>query len=1191
MNRKNAPLPDLKRAFGALPEGYVRRTRYTLDSLEEGTQVKKTFYGAALAVTCALLMMSVGLAAGITGMFNGGNDPASTAALSKGGGESGVMVLDENLDAEIVSAQFDGRYMYVRVAWNNAKDYYDQNYQLSLRVNGREPGIVSGWLTAMEGGMEQYEYILECDRADAAMLSIRLGNDGRGAVLTRQLDARPMKYYKVTQHEGAAALTEGYAIAGEDFGFVRVKYAMDGDGQRRQDIERLSRSNIAVQGARVASRMTDDEYSLDYMFGADMPTDIAISDEQTGVDMEYELLPVSELPQLAYMAGEQIAVEPEDADASAGEQEAVTTMSEAIFDGELLYLRVEATGVDAAFDLSDIRVNDGYPETLCTSHEMHNEGDSTLGVYSALFRCEPADEARVYASFEGAASFDMLATKSDKMERYNALTADGYASGWAVNGPGFGMATVRYDADSAAETEIMEDIQGKSCSCKIPGTSVNRRYDGESLELQVFSTLQRLPDEILLYDGNAAAMSISLEPAEGALEEYDEDVLAQDYTMYINDAIAGDGYIMLQYGVRSESRRVFDGTAIEVEHEPGSVNAPENAQEGALVLDAPKVVTEYGSTLEPLYHAAWRPDENNDRELSGIALFKSEAEGGTLRLKHIGGRVALAHEFDAAPQPGRMRALDAEAYVDKSDMRILDVKALDIDGMLFMAVEYAPESGSIGQDTPTLYGSGYYACTDIIEDASGIPEARRLSAVYDMPEDGQMRLYLSDDEEAAVTIAVKGLPGIEVLEATHIDGYMYSIVKVTPGNGGSAIWSRSLDALGSLLEDAVDAGRRGEMSQQELADRLAAIQRAGDELEAMYAGKNDDGADVPSDEHPEMIDGADGSTDIQIGDEQPEMIGGADGATDIQIGDDKPNVIGGADGSTNIQIGDEQPAIIGGADGPTSIFTTNNEQEAASIGIIGGADGPTSIIVSDFGNAFLNNPRILRDGWDVTLCVADVTQYVKETDCAPGERVFMLVCDYEEGSNSFACEMNGIKHEVLIEDVQDGSIPDEMNDVGELGLGELEGAPGVKRLYVQNTGLNVAFIDAHMDIEPGFEQGARDIFLYGGVLGDELIEAVPNAIGMERLPAGEMFGDGSALYHMNSGCGGKELAPMSAEEAARMLPCTECVGAVPVILGADEDANEISARLVADEGGKGCRVCQIVPAGEKLSVKWAKARG
>lgn len=1172
MNRKNAPLPDLKRAFGALPEGYVRRTRYTLDSLEEGTQVKKTFYGAALAVTCALLMMSVGLAAGITGMFNGGNDPASTAALSKGGGESGVMVLDENLDAEIVSAQFDGRYMYVRVAWNNAKDYYDQNYQLSLRVNGREPGIVSGWLTAMEGGMEQYEYILECDRADAAMLSIRLGNDGRGAVLTRQLDARPMKYYKVTQHEGAAALTEGYAIAGEDFGFVRVKYAMDGDGQRRQDIERLSRSNIAVQGARVASRMTDDEYSLDYTFGADMPTDIAISDEQTGVDMEYELLPVSELPQLAYMAGEQIAVEPEDADASAGEQEAVTTMSEAIFDGELLYLRVEATGVDAAFDLSDIRVNDGYPETLCTSHEMHNEGDSTLGVYSALFRCEPADEARVYASFEGAASFDMLATKSDKMERYNALTADGYASGWAVNGPGFGMATVRYDADSAAETEIMEDIQGKSCSCKIPGTSVNRRYDGESLELQVFSTLQRLPDEILLYDGNAAAMSISLEPAEGALEEYDEDVLAQDYTMYINDAIAGDGYIMLQYGVRSESRRVFDGTAIEVEHEPGSVNAPENAQEGALVLDAPKVVTEYGSTLEPLYHAAWRPDENNDRELSGIALFKSEAEGGTLRLKHIGGRVALAHEFDAAPQPGRMRALDAEAYVDKSDMRILDVKALDIDGMLFMAVEYAPESGSIGQDTPTLYGSGYYACTDIIEDASGTPEARRLSAVYDMPEDGQMRLYLSDDEEAAVTIAVKGLPGIEVLEATHIDGYMYSIVKVTPGNGGSAIWSRSLDALGSLLEDAVDAGRRGEMSQQELADRLAAIQRAGDELEAMYEGKNDDGADVPSDEHPEMIGGADGSTDIQIGDEQP-------------------NVIGGADGSTNIQIGDEQPAIIGGADGPTGVFTTNNEQEAASIGIIGGADGPTSIIVSDFGNAFLNNPRILRDGWDVTLCVADVTQYVKESDCAPGERVFMLVCDYEEGSNSFACEMNGIKHEVLIEDVPDGSIPDEMNDVGELSLGELEGAPGVKRLYVQNTGLNVAFIDAHMDIAPGFEQGARDMFFDEDVLDAELIKAASGAIGMERLPAGEVFGDGSVLYHMNSSCGGKELAPMSAEEAARMLPCTECVGAVPVILGADEGANEISARLVADEGGKGCRVCQIVPAGEKLSVKWAKARG
>lgn len=1178
MNRKNAPLPDLKRAFGALPEGYVRRTRYTLDSLEEGTQVKKTFYGAALAVTCALLMMSVGLAAGITGMFDGDDRPASTAALSKGGGEASVLVVDENLDAEIVSAQFDGRYMYVRVAWNNAKDYYDENYQLSLRVNGREPGIVSGWLTAMEGDLEQYEYILECDRADAAMLSIRLGNDERDAVLTRQLDARPMKYYKVMQHEGAAALTEGYAIAGEDFGFVRVKYAMDGDEQRRQDIERLSRSNIGVQDARVASRMTDDEYSLDFMFGADVPTDIAISDEQTGVDISYELMPVSELPRLAYTAGEQIAVEPKDADgkgAETDEKDAVTTMSEAIFDGELLYLKVEVSGVGDSFGLNSIKVNgDAQVETLCSDMDMREEDGRIVGVYSGLFRCEPAEQARVYASFEGAASFDMLATKSDKMERYNALTADGRASGWAVNGPGFGMATVRYMANSDAEAETIAGMQGKQYACAEPGTYVFTRVEeGEWFELRVFSTLQRLPEEISLYEGDGLANSITLEPDAEALSVYDEAMRAQGDSMYISDVIAGDGYVMLQYGVRSESRRVFDGTAIEVEHEPGSVNAPENAQEGALVLDAPKVVTDDGRTLEPLYHAAWRPDENDDRELNAIALFESAAESGNFKLMRTGGRKALAQEFQAAPQPGRMRALDAEAYVDKSDMRILDVKALDIDGMLFMAVEYAPESGSIGQDTPTLYGSGYYAYTDIIEDASGTPEARRLSAMYDMPADGKVQLYLSDDDEASVTIDLKGLSGVEIVEATHINGYMYSIVKVTPGNGGSVIWSRSLDVLGSLLEDTIDAGRRGEMSQQELAERLAAIQRAGDALDAMYAGKNDDGADVPSDE-------------------QPEIIGGADGAADIQIDDDKPNVIGGADGETNIQIGDEQPAIIGGADGPTSMFTTGNEQESASIGIIGGADGPTSIIVSDFGTVFLNNPRILRDGWDVTLCVADVTRYVKETDCAPGERVFMLVCDYEEGSYSFACEMNGIKHEVLIEDVPDGSIPDEMSDVGELSLGALEGAPGVKRLYVQNTGLNVAFIDAHMDIAPGFEQGTKDMFFDEDVLDAELIKAASGAIGMKWQPAGELFGDGSVLYHMDSGCGGKELAPMSAEEAAGMLPCTECVGAVPVVMGADVGADELNARLVADEGGKCCRVCQIVPVDEDgLSVKWAKARG
>ena len=61
---------DLRKAFAAPPESYIAKTRATLEQLEEEEPVKKFTFSAALALTCALLIMGGALAAGLRGAWN-----------------------------------------------------------------------------------------------------------------------------------------------------------------------------------------------------------------------------------------------------------------------------------------------------------------------------------------------------------------------------------------------------------------------------------------------------------------------------------------------------------------------------------------------------------------------------------------------------------------------------------------------------------------------------------------------------------------------------------------------------------------------------------------------------------------------------------------------------------------------------------------------------------------------------------------------------------------------------------------------------------------------------------------------------------------------------------------------------------------------------------------------------------------
>ena len=106
---------DLKDAFAAPPESYVRRTRATLDSLEEADNVKKVAWGSALAIACALVIMTTAFAAGLNNLrmrdniagqqLSNGNTPATSTGAARD--------VDNDVTISVDDAQFDGEYLYL----------------------------------------------------------------------------------------------------------------------------------------------------------------------------------------------------------------------------------------------------------------------------------------------------------------------------------------------------------------------------------------------------------------------------------------------------------------------------------------------------------------------------------------------------------------------------------------------------------------------------------------------------------------------------------------------------------------------------------------------------------------------------------------------------------------------------------------------------------------------------------------------------------------------------------------------------------------------------------------------------------------------------------------------------------------------------------------------------------------------
>ncbi len=307
MMRKRADI-DLRKAFAAPPESYIAKTRATLEQLEEEEPVKKFTFSAALALTCALLIMGGALAAGLRGAWNPDNITGQDAQQLSGGQDGFARI------AQCVSvdeALFDGRTLYARVTvdleeWDGtaivpAPQRYagmtideladsrlsDYDLAVSFRVNGAEQALITGWATA--GDATVYEFLYECEPADGALLNVDLsGAFGEGTISVSALNA-DMNYYSIAQADadGMPELTSGGAVAGEGFACARLYFEGDAQGE---ELRALAETVWSVGGAdgRIATRVLDGGVLLTIMFDGGLPERFELSDG-AGAGAAYEL--------------------------------------------------------------------------------------------------------------------------------------------------------------------------------------------------------------------------------------------------------------------------------------------------------------------------------------------------------------------------------------------------------------------------------------------------------------------------------------------------------------------------------------------------------------------------------------------------------------------------------------------------------------------------------------------------------------------------------------------------------------------------------------------------------------------------------------------------------------------------------------------------------------------------------------
>ena len=1197
---------DLKKAFGAPPASYRRRTRATLASLEEGTQVKKVSYGAALAFACIVLMMAGGLAAGLSGAWRTDITAPPVQTYDRGGAPtSAARALDEGVDMTVDSALYDGHCLYVRVTWHNPAEYADSDYMLTLSVNGQQPELLAGWLTAGEESV--YEFLGRCEEPEGGVLSVDIGDAERGRTVNCELkEHEEFSYYMLTPAHctGMPAPEYGFAVGAEDFGYAELRYDASAEG-----VERLMMSALSLAedgGARIASRADGEAYELSVLCAK-------LADSLT---LSAEYADGGEVGMSGFDLTESDWSAPDGPRPTPGA--ALRIDSEGQFDGELLWLRVALGGGEG--ELERVSVNGCEPELL--ARHMRAAGDER--VCDMLYRCAEADAAEVVIELDGGApGLKLTLEAQERMERYRARAVEGSLEGWAVNGRGFGMAHLEGASDGAG---LQPGEYGADAGAALGITASEQ--EGK-LDVLICSDAGRLPLELAL-PGDAAA--IALEPDDGVLDS------AALEAKFI-EAACGDGYVAVSYTVSAPGRRLYSG----------------GAQDGGAVRVEPAELLVDGESMPCAMYMAGSESED---ALNCLAIYECGQYGDSARLRLRAGADAVECGLEPGAESANIERLYAQVTGGDGLLLVGEPVVFRVEDALLVTLDYADvelTAGGQRAETAELDCDADWQQTELLGDGAGGLTGYRLNAqFYEGAGRDEIVLRRAAGGDAAPAATLRLMSNPLSVKGVQSDGrYTYVLAGVRAADGRSVRWSRGVDILLSALDECERGYAQGTLAQEEFDARVNALMgelsrlALGAEAEAVESPESSasmgiiGGADgptsiyvnggeeaayaEPTDGSIAVIGGADGPTSIYVNggtenayaaptDGSIAVIGGADGPTSIYVNggeeaayaeptDGSIAVIGGADVPTSIYLnGDEEAAyaeptygsmaVIGGADGPTSIYVNGGTENAdaeptdGSAAVIGGADVPTGVYVSGGAAALMTAPRLTHAGRDVTLAVADVSGIVEHE---PGETLLMLICDQLPGGAEaqVSCVLEGRELSAGL------SAPAELN----------ESSRSV-RVFTQPEGMTITslnmvsedftFVDGRYTLADGsfFGDGqVKEVLFDGGALGGGILDSLgEGALNITTMPARTYWSaDGDAHFHTDAEHSGAQAQPIShaAAVSAGLEPCPDCVGPEGALVlrapcpGAYQDA--ATCRLFAGEsgasgGGRGFRLCQIVPA-------------
>ena len=1075
---------DLKDAFAAPPESYVRRTRATLDSLEEADSVKKVAWGSALAIACALVIMTTAFAAGLNNLrmrdniagqqLSNGNTPAASTGA--------VRDVDNDVTISVDDAQFDGEYLYLYFELRGNEAYQkraldvENGYEVSVSVNGREVSPMVGSIVAEGAGVTRCAGVYKCDAAQVADVLIDVGNDKIGATFAKRVQTgTSIQRCRVYQSAdgGMPEPIESFGLIGDKFKMVQVKYAA-GSNLGDASLEVARDNSVMSQytdenGACTIGILLRDVDSPDITFH--------LFDSDTNAASKSVTLTLAPMTEAVMVP------------------DTITYNSEGQFDGEILHLRIET---DDAADM-DVTVNGQTPEVLGgVATIQHASGNDVISyVYDMVYRCAQAEQAdvRVTTHAETGAGFSMQVNVSNGMKMYGldwlgANEPDGF-NGYAINGSGFGMAVLNWPADDAQALGMGMDY---SLNVNNVQANISDYYLDESAQnrMVVYLAGQSLPDEFTLA-GNEGYDDVALKMAEidsatvigqigtgndgelasngtgseamavsANVQDFDEPVVELEQVAQTGDSI------ILSISVSTPGQEVYSAVSGE---DDGTAYVQPAPPADAILIEGIELKAG-DEALKCVSLASTRPNEDDRSRLVLTAAYRAaqnasdaynvtvECGGTNYEFSFTAENAGFAGGSVESVYDGRYLLVsywqpvnDSIAGAEQTDGEItletiaqdnklepvwsLEKTADDGKNLVFVRLyEYSADFNlCLNMD-----GKQYEEQFTVHSSDSAIHE---LNVECDTPDaavrafeiGGEMLLAVEYDcaDSANPIVLYSGESGVSENDVLSGDDGVPKTVRLNvlydsvPDDGNIKLYSADgAEAMQICVKYANGLNVEKAYRVGDYIYALASVEPEGGNT-ARWSGE----VDRVTDEISALTDITD---EQERGARLYELTREYNDAMK-SLTEPEAASIGGADGPIDVYIKESAGSTpeIGTGDSSADDADDGNADtanSAESVITVGGADGPTDIYIASFGDiSLVRQPRLFVNGEDATLCVADVSGIV---ECPEGTLMLALVCragETDGASLHVTIDNNGFWTELNAENWLGGELEDWMNAV------------------------------------------------------------------------------------------------------------------------------------------------------------------